>query len=101
MIVVHVHIRVQPEDLNAFLQETWRNATASLQEPGVRRFDVLRDEGDGTHLVLTEVYDDEAAEEAHNQTSHHAHWQEAVAGMMTEPATRSRFISVFRAEGGW
>jgi quinol monooxygenase YgiN len=101
MLVVHVHIRVKPEDLDAFLDETRRNATASLQEPGIRRFDVLQDEADETHVVLNEVYLDQAAVDAHKQTAHYARWQEAVAGMMSEPRTRSRFTSVFPAEDGW
>jgi hypothetical protein len=37
MLVVHVHVRVEPADLEAFLAETRRNAAASLEEPGVRR----------------------------------------------------------------
>ena len=37
MLVVHVHVRVRPEDLEAFLEETRHNASASLHEPGVRR----------------------------------------------------------------
>jgi len=100
MLVVHVHIRVKPEHLHVFLTETRRNAAASLQEPGVRRFDVLQDESDETHVVLSEVYADQAAADAHKQTAHYARWQDAVAEMMTEPRTRTRFTSVFPAEDG-
>jgi (4S)-4-hydroxy-5-phosphonooxypentane-2,3-dione isomerase len=101
MLVVHVHVRVRPEQVEAFLAETRRNAAASLQEPGVRRFDVLRDEADETHVVLSEVYVDQAAADAHKQTAHYAHWHDAVAEMMTAPRTRSRFTSVFPDEDGW
>ena len=101
MLVVHVHIRVKPEHLESFLDETRRNAAASLQEPGVRRFDVLQDEAEGTHVVLAEVYVDQAAADAHKQTAHYARWQDAVAEMMAEPRTRTRYLSVFPGEGGW
>ena len=101
MLVVHVHVRVKPEHLDGFLAETQRNASASLREPGVRRFDVLQDEADGTHVVLNEVYLDQAAADAHKQTAHYARWQDAVAEMMTEPRTRTRFLSVFPDEDGW
>ena len=101
MLVVHVHIRIKPDDLQAFLEETRRNAAASLEEPGVRRFDVLQDESDETHVVLSEVYADQAAADAHKQTAHYARWQDAVAEMMAEPRTRSRYTSVFPAEDGW
>ena len=101
MLVVHVHIRIKPDDLQAFLEETRRNAAASLGEPGVRRFDVLQDESDETHVVLSEVYADQAAADAHKQTAHYARWQDAVAEMMADPRTRTRYTSVFPAEDGW
>jgi autoinducer 2-degrading protein len=46
MLVVHVHVRVRLADLEAFRYVTLTNAQASLQEPGVVRFDVLSDEDD-------------------------------------------------------
>ena len=101
MLVVHVHVRVRPEDLEAFLAETRRNAAASLQEPGIRRFDVLSDQGDAGHVVLTEVYVDESAADAHKQTAHYARWRDAVAGMMAEPRTSTRFTAVFPEDNGW
>jgi (4S)-4-hydroxy-5-phosphonooxypentane-2,3-dione isomerase len=101
MLVVHVHVRVRPADLEAFLAETRRNAAASLEEPGVRRFDVLQDEGDPGHVLLTEVYVDQAAADAHKQTAHYARWRDAVAGMMAEPRTATRFAAVFPGESGW
>ena len=101
MLVVHVHVRVGPEDLEAFLAGTRRNAAASLEEPGVRRFDVLQDEGDVGHVVLNEVYVDQPAADAHKQTAHYARWRDAVAGMMAQPRTSTRFTAVFPAEDDW
>ena len=101
MLVVHVHVRVKPDDLEAFLAETRRNAAASLEEPGVRRFDVLQDHGDATHVVLNEVYVDQAAADAHKQTAHYARWRDTVAGMMAQPRSSTRFAAVFPAEDGW
>jgi (4S)-4-hydroxy-5-phosphonooxypentane-2,3-dione isomerase len=101
MLVVHVHVRVRPEDLEAFLEETRRNAAASLEEPGVRRFDVLQDQGDAGHVVLTEVYVDQSAADAHKQTAHYARWRDAVAGMMAEPRASTRFAAVFPGDDGW
>jgi (4S)-4-hydroxy-5-phosphonooxypentane-2,3-dione isomerase len=101
MLVVHVHVRVRPEDLEAFLAETQRNAAASLQESGVRRFDVLQDEGDAGHVVLNEVYVDQSAADAHKQTAHYGCWRDAVAGMMAQPRTSTRLTAVFPGENGW
>jgi (4S)-4-hydroxy-5-phosphonooxypentane-2,3-dione isomerase len=101
MLVVHVHVRVRPPDLEMFLAETRRNAAASLEEPGVRRFDVLQEEGDPGHVLLTEVYVDQAAADVHKRTTHYARWRDAVAGMMAEPRTATRFAAVFPGESGW
>ena len=101
MLVVHVHVHVLPGDLEAFLAETRRNSRASLQEPGVRRFDVLQDEGDPAHVVLNEVYVDQAAADAHKQTDHYARWRDAVADMMAQPRSSTRFTALFPEEQGW
>ena len=101
MLVVHVHVRVQPDAVEAFLAETRRNAAASLDEPGVRRFDVLQDEGDPAHVVLSEVYVDQAAADAHKRTDHYARWRDAVADMMAQPRSSTRLTALFPAEEGW
>ena len=101
MLVVHVHVHVRPEDVDAFLAETERNAAASVQEPGIRRFDVLRSADDPTHVVLSEVYVDEAATVAHKQTEHYARWRDTVAPMMAQQRSSTRFASVFPEEDGW
>ncbi len=59
MLIVHVDIHVVPDQLDAFLAATGANATASLGEPGVLRFDVVRDLADPDHVVLVEVYRDD------------------------------------------
>jgi (4S)-4-hydroxy-5-phosphonooxypentane-2,3-dione isomerase len=101
MLVVHVHVRVRPEDLEAFLAETRRNAAASLEESGVRRSDVLQDEADAGHVLLNEVYVDRSAADAHKQTAHYARWRDPVAGMMAQPRTSTRFAAGFPGETGW
>ena len=101
MLVVHVHVHVTPDAVEAFLAESRRNAEASLQESGVRRFDVLQDESDPAHVVLSEVYVDQAAADAHKQTPHYARWRDAVAGMMAQPRSSTCFTAVFPAEDGW
>ena len=101
MLVVHVHVHVVPDQVEEFLAESRRNSEASLQEPGVRRFDVLQDEGDPAHVVLNEVYVDQAAADAHKQTPHYARWRDAVAGMMAQPRSAVRFGAVAPGEDGW
>jgi autoinducer 2-degrading protein len=95
MLVVHVHVRIRPGQADDFLAATLVNARASLGEPGVLRFDVLRDEADPDHVVLVEVYRDADASAAHKLTSHYATWRDAVAEMMAEPRHSDRYSAVF------
>ena len=102
MLVVHVHVRTRPGQVEEFLAATLANARASLAEPGVLRFDVIQDEADPAHVVLVEVYRDAEASAAHKLTPHYATWRDAVAEMMAEPRMSAKFSAVFPADGaGW
>lgn len=48
MLIVHVHVKVCPDEVGAFTEATKLNAAASAEEPGVVRFDVLREADDPT-----------------------------------------------------
>jgi len=98
MLVVHVHVRVTPEDVARFLDATLANARASVTEPGVLRFDVVQDAADPAHVVLVEVYRDAAAVAAHKETAHYAIWRNTVADMMAQPRERTEFAAVFPTE---
>jgi len=101
MLVVHVHVHVKPECLEAFKPATLVNARASLQEPGVARFDVIQQQDDPARFVLVEVYRDAAAAAAHKETAHYSVWRDAVASMMAEPRTSVKFDNVFPEDKGW
>ena len=102
MLVVHVHVRIRPGQAEAFLTATLVNARASLDEPGVLRFDVLQDQADPEHVVLVEVYRDADASAAHKLTPHYATWRDAVAEMMAEPRRSVRYSAVVPVSSpGW
>ena len=56
MLIVHVHVRVKPEFVDAFRQATIENARNSVAEPGIARFDVLQQADDPARFVLIEIY---------------------------------------------
>ena len=102
MLVVHVHVHVKPECLEAFKAATLANARESLKEPGVVRFDVVQQQEDPTRFVLVEVYRDaEDAPAAHKQTPHYARWRETVEHMMAEPRSYMKYHNIFPADAGW
>src|ERR1700745_635656 len=102
MLVVHVHVRIRPGQVEEFLAATLTNARASLGEPGVLRFDVIQDAANPAHVVLVEVYRDAEASAAHKLTPHYATWREPAAEIAAEPRASTRFSAVFPADGeGW
>jgi autoinducer 2-degrading protein len=98
MLIVHVHVHVKLECVDAFKAATIGNAQASRRESGVLRFDVGQQQDDPTRFVLVEVYRDAAAAAAHKETSHYPVWRDAVAPMMAAPRTSVKFNNVFPDE---
>lgn len=101
MLVVHVHVHVRPECVEAFKQATLANARDSVKEPGVARFDVVQQQDDATRFVLVEVYRDASAAAAHKETKHYPIWRDTVAPMMAEPRSSVKFNNVFPDDKGW
>jgi autoinducer 2-degrading protein len=101
LLIVHVHVHVRPESVEAFKAATLENARASVKEPGVARFDVVQSNDDPTRFVLVEVYKNEAAPDAHKRTTHYAIWRDRVADMMAEPRTSTKFHNCFPDSDGW
>ncbi len=85
MFVVLVHVHVKPEFVDAFREESVRNARESRKEPGVIRFDILQQKDDSTRFILYEAYKDEEGAKAHKETEHYTRWRDTVADMMAEP----------------
>jgi quinol monooxygenase YgiN len=101
MLIVHVHVRVKPERLADFIQASAANASNSLREPGIERFDVIQQSDDSTRFVLVEIYRDADAPARHKETAHYAAWRDAVADMMAEPRTSVKFANVFPMDANW
>jgi quinol monooxygenase YgiN len=70
VFVLVVNIRIKPDQVARFTPMVLENARAARKEPGCRQFEVLVDTKDKAKVMLFEVYDDEAAFEAHQQTPH-------------------------------
>ena len=101
MLIVHVHVRVKPEFVDAFKQATIENARASAKEPGIARFDVIQQSDDPTRFVLVEVYRSEEATTQHKETAHYAAWRDAAEPMLAEARTRVRYSNTFPPDEGW
>jgi quinol monooxygenase YgiN len=99
--IVHVHVRVKQESIEAFRAATIENARNSVQEPGIARFDVMQDAGDPSRFVLVEVYRTAQAPAEHRNTAHYQTWRDTVADMMAEPRQRAEYSNVFPGDEDW
>jgi len=92
--VVLVQVHVQPHLVEAFRISTLANASESVKEPGVARFDVAQDMDDPTRFVLIE-FTTEPLVRPHTRTpltivGGAMKW----AAMMAEPRTSKKYINV-------
>ncbi len=94
MLIVHVHVKVKPDFVEAFRKATVANAQASRKESGIARFDVLQQSDDPTRFVLVEAYRTAEAPAAHKETRHYKTWRDTVAEMMAEPRQSVKFTNM-------
>ena len=101
MFIVQVTVKVKPEYIEAFREATVANASSSVQEPGIARFDVLQQSDDPTRFLLVEVYRTPEDPARHKETEHYRAWRETVEAMMAEPRSSVKYANVFPADEGW
>jgi quinol monooxygenase YgiN len=101
MLIVHVHVHVKPEHIEAFKLATIENASHSVKEPGIARFDVVQQADDPTRFVLVEAYRDTEATTHHKASAHYHAWAEKVADMLAEPRSRVVYSNIHPADQGW
>ncbi len=100
MLVVFVYAHVKPEHIEAFMNATIDNASNSIKEPGVVRFDVFQQNDDPGRFTLVEIYRTEADPARHRETAHYVRWKDTVAPMMVEPRTRIENKMIFPTPSG-
>lgn len=100
MLVVIVSAHIKPEYIEAFKTATLDNASNSIQEPGVARFDVYQQTDDPSRFTLVEIYKTEDDPGRHRETAHYNRWRSSVENMMAEPRTRVTNHFIFPPESG-
>lgn len=101
MYIVHVFIHVKPDAVDDFITATIKNAQASVQEPGVARFDFIQQMEDPNRFVLVEVYRTPDDPAKHKATDHYQTWRDTVENMMAEPRTSIKYVNLFPDIEGW
>lgn len=101
MLIVQVLVDVKPDQIQDFIDATLQNASASVKEPGIARFDVLQDHDNPSHFLLNEVYRTAEDPARHKETSHYQRWKEAVAEMMAGPRSKRVFENIYPTDEAW
>lgn len=101
MHIVHVHVHVKPECIDAFIEASLKNAEKSIREPGIARFDVIQQQDDSAKFVLVEVYRTPDDPARHKETAHYQLWRDTVAEMMAEPRKGIVYKNRFPEDPEW
>jgi (4S)-4-hydroxy-5-phosphonooxypentane-2,3-dione isomerase len=101
MVVVLVFVKTKPDMLEPFKAVTLKNAQNSVKEPGILRFDFIKQEDDPLSFLLVEVYKDSNAVAQHKQTSHYAEWRLAAEHMLAEPRKSIKYVNIFPEDKDW
>jgi (4S)-4-hydroxy-5-phosphonooxypentane-2,3-dione isomerase len=101
MQIVLVHVNVKSQFIEAFKQASIENASHSVKEAGVARFDVIQQTEDPRKFILVEVYKTAEASAAHKETAHYARWRDTVAEMMAEPRQGIKYANIFPGDDNW
>ncbi|NUM36259.1 MAG: antibiotic biosynthesis monooxygenase [Candidatus Brocadiae bacterium] len=94
MHITLVHVEVQRENIQNFIQASVENHNGSVQEKGNVRFDVIQNAEDPCKFILYEVYESEQAALEHKKTAHYLKWKETVAGWMAKPRQGVRYNAI-------
>jgi autoinducer 2-degrading protein len=84
-ITKYVEFEAKPERVAEFVKATAKNAGLSSLEPGVVRYDFLHDVENAARFALYEVYESQAALDAHRKSSHFLEWKACVQPLLERP----------------
>jgi len=101
MFIMHVFLHVKPEAIDVFKSACIENASNSLKEAGIKRFDLIQQVEDPTQFVLVEVYNSKNDVAFHKETEHYKLWQKTVEPLMIEPRTRIFYQNIYPEDEGW
>jgi len=98
-----VHVWVTAGNEEEFIDATLKNVEGSLEEPGIARFDFLRDLTNPSHFALVEVFKSAEAPGEHKKTEHYLTWRQTVADWMAQNRSAVKTqCSVFpQRESAW
>ncbi len=83
-----VDLEIVPTELAKFLAALKENGAATITEPGCRRYDILQSTTNPNHIFIYEVYENEAAVQAHRATDHFKKYMAVTKDMVAKRQSR-------------
>ena|SRR5436309_1842680 len=88
MYIVVVRLEIRPEHRQDFIKAAFQDGhDSNLNEPGTRRFELIQDESNPNRFYLSEVYEDQAAFEAHVNGPYFQAFAAAASGYYAQKPT--------------
>jgi quinol monooxygenase YgiN len=94
-----VDLDIKPGDMAKFIDAVKENGAAAVKEPGCREFNITVLAKDPNHVFLYEVYDNEAALNAHRATDHFKKFAATTVDMVAKRDVRAMSVVAFNAKG--
>jgi autoinducer 2-degrading protein len=94
-----VDLDIAPDQMAKYIEAIKENGAASVKEPGCREFNITVLADNPNHVFLYEVYDNEAALNAHRNTEHFKKYQATTADMVTGRNARAMSLVAFNSKG--
>jgi autoinducer 2-degrading protein len=95
-----VDLVIIPSEMPKFLEAIKENAANSVKEPGCREFNVSVIANRPNHVFLFEVYDNEAALNAHRASDHFKKYLATTANMVADRNVRALTGVAMNSKGG-
>lgn len=91
VIVIAGHLRVKPERRDEWMEAALAMSRASQAEDGCVTYRFYADLEDPNLILLFEVWESEAALEAHFKTDHIAEYRSKIADLVAAPSKLTRY----------
>ncbi|MAO75700.1 MAG: antibiotic biosynthesis monooxygenase [Chloroflexi bacterium] len=102
MFAVFVTLNIKDGYVEEFQKASFGDSQGSVRdEPGCFRFDILKNVEIPNQFHLYEVYEDEQAFQAHQQTPHYKKWRQTVQPWFEGTSQRVTMDTIFPSDQGW
>ncbi len=87
-VVSAVDLEIAPDQIEPFIAALKENASATIQELGCRQYDVLQSPTNPNQIFIYEVYENEAAVQAHRASEHFKKYLATTGKMVVKRQSR-------------